>query len=269
MAKLDVCLETVFTDLPYEQRIRKIAALGYDCVEFWHPEGTWNGSAIDESQAKDPAVLTQVCEETGVAIAGFALNAWDGTYGGCPTCADDKGRFVEQVHKSIEFANKIGCGSAIILSGLEQPGLSRQEMRDNMEKAFGAGLEIAERNDFTLLLEPLNTLVDHEGYYLDFTAEAIEIIKGFDSPSMKMLYDIYHMQIMEGNIVETIRDNVDIIGHFHVAGVPGRAEPDTCELDYPYIFRQADEAGYTGRFGLEYFPEADFTESLQRQLAMV
>jgi len=269
MAKFDVCLECFFTDLPYEDRIRKIAALGFDCVEFWHPEGTWNGYSIDENMPKDAEVLRQVCDETGVTVAGFVLNAWDGLYGGCPVNADDHGKFIDQVHKMIDFAKKIDCHSAVIMSGTLVDGLTRAQMRQNMERAFGEALAIAEKADFTLLVEPLNTPVDHAGFYLDSTAEAVELVRGFNSASMKMVYDIYHMQIMDGNVVDTIRENVDIIGQMHVAGVPGRHEPDECELNYPFIFSKADEFGYRGRFGLEYFPTIDSAESLKRQRVLL
>jgi hydroxypyruvate isomerase len=142
-------------------------------------------------------------------------------------------------------------------------------MRSNLDKAFAEALELAEKNGFTFLLEPLNLKVDHPGFYLDSTAEAFEIIRKFDTPHLKLLFDMYHMQIMEGNIVANISDNIDMIGHFHVAGVPGRAEPHACELNYPYIFRQVDQLGYQGRFGLEYFPNLESTESLELQLKMV
>lgn len=268
MAKFDVCLECFFTDLPYEDRIKKIADLGFDCVEFWHPEGTWNGLTIDEKIPKNPEVMRQVCDETGVSVAGFVLNAWDGLYGGCPVNSDDHSKFIEQVYKMIDFAEKINCGSAVIMSGTLIDGLTRTQMRQNMDKAFGRALEIAQKKDFTLLIEPLNTPVDHGGFYLDSTAEAVEIVHHFNSPNMKLVYDIYHMQIMDGNVVDTIKDNIDIIGQMHVAGVPGRNEPDQCELNYPYIFKKADEFGYSGRFGLEYFPTIDSAKSLKRQRDM-
>jgi len=233
MILLDVCLETVFTYLPYDERIARIAGIGYDCVEFWHPEGTW-----------------------------------DGLYGGSPTRAEDRKPFLEQVRKTIAFGNEIGCSSAIMMPGLLVPGLTREQMRSNIERAFAEALDLAEKNGFTFLVEPLNIKVDHAGFYLDSTAEAFEIIRKFDTPHLKLLFDMYHMQIMEGNIVATIRDNIDVIGHFHVAGVPGRAEPHTCELNYPFIFRQANQLGYRGRFGLEYFPKLDPAQSLELQLKM-
>ena len=269
MSQLDVCIETVFTDLPYPERIKKISDIGYKAIEFWHPEGTWDGNAINTALSKDADVIRQVCEETGTKVNGFVVNAWDGLFGGNPSKAADKTRFLEQVNKMIEFAGKIDCRCGVIMPGLTQPDLSQADMRKNIESAFGDALEIAEKDKFILLVEPLNTVVDHAGFYLESLNEAAEIVRGFKSPYMKLLYDIYHMQIMGGNVVASIEEHCDIIGHIHVAGVPGRAEPDECELYYPYIFSRAVEAGYEGWFGLEYFPNVDSETSLKRQLNLV
>jgi hydroxypyruvate isomerase len=268
MIRMDVCLETMFTGLACEERILRIGRLGFKGVEFWHPEGTWDGTVINPHHPKDAAAMKQACAEAGLEVRGFVLNAWDGLYGGSPTRAADRGKFIEQVHRTIDFAGRIGCTQAIIMTGLLQAGLSRARMRANIEKAFGEALAIAEKAGFTLLVEPLNTLVDHAGFYLDSVAEAAELVRLFGSPRMRLLYDVYHMQIMGGNVVDSIRRHIDILGHLHLAGVPGRAEPDECELDYGFIMKKADELGYRGWCGLEYFPRLPFEESLRRQLAL-
>ncbi len=255
MANLGVCLETVFTDLPVEERIGKIAEAGFNCVEFWHPEATWDGQGINDRLPKQPDAIAQSCREHGVVVNDFVLNAWDGLYGGCPVKAEDRGRFLEQVHKMIDFAGRIGVTKAAVLSGTIDPALSRAQMRENLENALGEATEIAQKNEFVLLLEPLNTLVDHAGYYLESTAEAVEILRAIDSPHLKLLYDIYHMQIMEGNVIATIEKHIDAIGHFHSAAVPGRGEHFDGELDWPTILRRIDASGYEGGFGLEYFPK--------------
>jgi hydroxypyruvate isomerase len=104
--------------------------------------------------------------------------------------------------------------------------------------------------------------VDHKGYYLDGTATGFDIVRAVDSPNVKLLYDVYHMQIMEGNIIATVTENIDCIGHFHAAGVPGRHELWSGELDYRRITEAIDKAGYTGSFGLEYWPTGDHAASL-------
>jgi hydroxypyruvate isomerase len=92
----------------------------------------------------------------------------------------------------------------------------------------------------------------------------IEVLEAVEHPNAKMLYDIYHMQIMAGNILDFVGRNLKHIGHFHIAGVPGRHEPDACELNYPYIVREIQKMGYKGHFGLEYWPTVDPEQSLER-----
>ena len=264
MVRLSVCLETVFTDLPAAERIGKIAAAGIRDVEFWHPEATFDGRGLRFDWAKDAAELREACRSHGATINDFALHAWDGSIGGSPTKAADRPQYLAQIAKMIEFAKAIGCTQGITLSGTVDPTLSPAQMRANLETALAAAVEIAAKDDFTLLLEPLNTLVDHAGYYLDSTAEAAEIIRSIKSPHLKLLYDVYHMQIMEGNVIATIERNIDVIGHFHSAGVPGRAEPFDTELNYPAIVKRIDALGYQGCFGLEYFPRIpDHAASLE------
>ena len=268
MATLSVCLETVFTDLPYVERIARIAEAGYTCVEFWHPEGTWDGQTVDMEMAKDPEVLRGVCRESGVALNDFALHAWEGSIGGCPVKAEDRQIYLDQIARMIEFGKAAGCTKGITLSGVVDPSLSKAQMRTNLEAALAEAVEKASQNDFTLLLEPLNTLVDHPGYYLDSFSEGVEIVRAVNSPYLRLLYDVYHMQIMEGNVIATIEASIEWIGHFHAAGVPGRGELFGGELDYPTILKRIEQAGYQGTFGLEYFPKiADHAVSLKETLA--
>jgi hydroxypyruvate isomerase len=263
MVKISVCLETVFTDLPLSQRIEAIAGAGFREVEFWHPEGTFDGKTVRFDMAKDAAELKEACRKSGVTVNDFAMHAWDGSIGGSPVKAADRAKYLEQIGRMIEYGKSIGCSKGITLSGIVDPALTRTQMRANLESALGEAVALASKAGFTLLLEPLNTLVDHAGYYLDSATEGAEIIRGIGSPNLKMLYDVYHMQIMEGNVIANIEKNIDIIGHFHSAGVPGRAELFGGELNYPEIVKRIDALGYQGCFGLEYFPRmADSRESL-------
>lgn len=267
MVTLGVCLEPIYPALPVDQRIARIAEAGFRCVEFWHPEGTFDGKDIRVDQPKDAAALREACRRHGVALNDFAMHAWDGGIGGSPVKAEDRHRYVDQMRAMIAFAETAGCRKGITLSGTVDPSLSRAAMRTNLEAALAEVLPLAERANFVLLLEPLNTLVDHAGYYLDSSAEGFEIVRALNHPHLKILFDIYHMQIMEGNILATIEKHLEWIGHFHAAGVPGRAELFDCELNYRHILATIDSLGYEGGFGLEYFPKlADHGESLRRNL---
>jgi len=267
MIELDVCLETVFTGLPTEKRIEKIARAGCRFVEFWFHDATFDGRECSRKQPKNAASLAGACNAHGVAVNNLVVNAPDGSFGGAPVRAEDRGRYLERLEEVIEFAVLFGCRKAITCSGNVQPGLTRSRMRANLEKALSQAAAIAGKRGFTLLLEPLNTRVDHAGYYLDSTAEGAELVRAIASPNLRLLYDVYHMQIMEGNVIANIEQHIALIGHFHSAGVPRRGEHFMGELSYPYILQRIGAMGYKGRFGLEYFPQMkDHLASLRKVL---
>lgn len=265
MPRLDVCLETVFTDLRVEERIKKIAAAGYKWVECWFHDATFDGKTLNKNLGKDARALGQACRAAGVKINNMVVNAPDGSFGGSPVASSDHGQYLERLDAVISFAQAADCHAAITCSGNLQPGLRRQEMRANLEKALGDAAAMAQKRKFTLFLEPLNTHVDHQGYYLDSSSEGAEIVRAVDNPHLRLLYDVYHMQIMEGNLTANISKNISIIGHFHSAAVPGRGEHFQGETDYPQLLKRLDTLGYKGRFGLEYFPAMpDHSKSLRR-----
>ena len=255
MIEIDVCLEAVFTNLPTEKRIERIARAGYRSAEFWFHDATFDGKECSRKQPKDAASLAAACKRHGVKINNMVVNAPDGSFGGAPVRAADRSQYLERLEEVIEFAGAIGCRKAVTCSGNVQPGVSRSRMRANLESALGAAESIARKKGFTLLLEPLNTHVDHPGYYLDSSVEGAELVRAIGSPYLRLLYDVYHMQIMEGNVIANIEKNLDIIGHFHSAGVPGRGEHFDGELNYPCLLRRIGAKGYRGCFGLEYFPK--------------
>ncbi len=252
MLRLDVCLETVFPGLPAEERVPLIAECGYDCIEFWMHDSTQDAPGDGR---KDPQALKQACEAAGITINNLVVNPPDdGSTGGAPVMADTHSRYLERVHEAIAFGKSVGCHKAITCAGNEQPSMSWDQMRATIEKALGEAAAIAEREGFTLLLEPLNTHVDHAGYCLNSSDMGAEIVRSVNSPALRLLYDVYHMQVMEGNVIDHIRRHKDVIGHFHSAGVPGRGEHYGTELNYPAILRAIEETGSNGAFGLEYFP---------------
>ena len=133
-------------------------------------------------------------------------------------------------------------------------------------KGLKPTVELAEEAGVTLLLEPLNTVRDHPGYWLASSDLGAEICRALNSDRMRLLFDCYHMQIMEGNLLQHIERNLDVIGHFHMAGVPGRHELYRSEVDYPYLVKQSEALGYQGVFGLEYSPSIDDETSIRETL---
>jgi hydroxypyruvate isomerase len=119
-----------------------------------------------------------------------------------------------------------------------------------------------------VVVEPLNVLVDHPGYYLTASAEGFEILDEVGSQAVKLLFDIYHQQITEGNLLANIVPHIKQIGHFHVADVPGRHEPGTGEINYANVFHAIDKAGYEGFVGLEYWPTVPAADTLRTVRAL-
>ena len=113
------------------------------------------------------------------------------------------------------------------------------------------------------MVEPLNSAVDHPGYFLTSSYEGYDILEAVDSPNVKLLYDVYHQQITEGNVIQNVTDHIDLIGHVSVADVPGRHEPGTGELNYENVFSALDDAGYEGYVGLEFSPTGDSAEAIK------
>jgi hydroxypyruvate isomerase len=140
--------------------------------------------------------------------------------------------------------------------------IAPEDKKDNCVRAFSALAPLAAESGIRLLLEPLNTVVDHPGYWLDDAGRAFEIIREVESPHLRVLYDLYHMQTMGRNVRRDIEGNLDAIGYFHAADVPGRHEPGTGTMDYAGILALLDESGYEGTFGFEFTPMRSSEEAL-------
>lgn len=245
--KFSLCIEPVFENLNFYDRILKAKELGCDAVEFWDP---WVSGEID------PKKIGETAQKAGIDVAACCLNeAW--TYRMSFPWEIVK----KNLEKSIEIAKAIGCNTMIGLSGeLETKGDSQKlVLMENLKRTA----EIAEKAGVTIVLEALNSLYDHKGYYLDNSYVGFDIVKAVNSPSIKLLFDCYHMQLMTGNLVNQIRDNIDFIGHFHSAGAPGRHELQLGETNYPFVIKAADDAGYDRYFGFEYWPTYDNEKSLR------
>ena len=268
MPKLDVCLDTFFTDLTYEERIRRVAALGFKAYEFWFPDKGFDGKATF-SQDKDFDRLAALNAELGLTTVDFVLNHTEGSILASLIDKRDRQKIVDGLGRLAGFAKKIGCTRLISASGNEIPGQRREEAIDCMIETLGAAGKALASSGITIILEPFNTIVDHPGCFLDDAELGIEVLKRVGLPNVKMLYDIYHNQIMSGNIVSFIKRNIEHIGHFHIAGVPGRHEPNPSELDYVYIVGEIDRTGYAGYIGLEYFPILESGASLSRTLSLL
>ncbi len=171
-----------------------------------------------------------------------------------------------KMREAITATAEAGAPNVIVLAG-DRKGISDQEGMDNCVAFLDNIKGLAEEKGVTLCMELLNSKVNHPGYMCDHTAWGVEVCKRVDSPRVKLLYDIYHMQIMEGDIIRTIKANIRHIGHFHTAGNPGRHEfDDTQEMNYVGICKAIADSGFQGYIAHEYTPTKDPLETLDRMM---
>ena len=246
MYKVSVCIEMIYTEYPFLERIRKAAQQGFEAIEFWN----WDN--------KDIYSIREAINKTGIKIAAFQSNL-----GGILIHPAHRDNFVAGIQKSIEKAQEMGVSTLLLttdeLKGdrsvrFQFPELSPDEKYQSVLEGLKVLAPIAERAHITLALEPLNTYVDHPGYFLNHSEMGFNLIREVGSPQIRLLFDIYHMQVMEGNLINTLTYNLEAIGHVHVADVPGRHQPGTGEINYKNVFIALQQSGYEGYIGLEFAP---------------
>lgn len=248
--RLSACIDIMMRDLPVADRIRTAKQAGLSGFEFW----SWENKDIDE--------IEQAAQECQMEIATFCTRSVSLVD---PALRDD---YLAGLKATIPVAKRLKCDRLITQTGAERPGVPRKEQTESLIAGLKACAPILEENGIMLLVEPLNILFDHKGYFLYYSQEAFEIIKEVGSPNVKVLYDIYHQQITEGNLIPTIQSNIDLIGHFHVADHPGRNEPGTGEINYKNVFRAIEETGYSGWVGLEFRPTIPAVDALRATLEL-
>lgn len=242
--RLCVAIPCFFGGNDFSEAVRQVAALGYDAVE------TYNWKSLDLDRVKE------TLDETGVELLSICTTEFN------LTDPEYREKWVEGIRESCVAARKLGAKRLITQVGRDT-GRPREEQHASIVAGLRAGAPILEEYGITVMIEPLNTLVNHKGYYLWSAVEAFEIVREVNSPSVKVIFDIYHQQVMEGNIIPNIINNLDLIAHLHGAGHPGRNELQYGENNYHVIIDAVEKAGYTGALGLEYKPLLDPIESLK------
>ena len=241
--RLCVPVPCFFKNIPFEDAIRRIKELGFDAAETYN----WKNLDID--------AVKKALDETGVELMSMCTTEFrltDPAY---------RQAWLDGLKESCEAANKLGVKKLITQVG-QDTGAPRAEQHAAIVETLKLAKPILEDAQVTIMIEPLNTYVNHPGYYLWSAVEGFEIVREVDSPYVKVVYDIYHQQVMEGNIIPNVTKNLDCIAHLHAAGHPGRHEMQYGESDYKVIFAAIDKAGYTGACGLEYGPLLPPEESL-------
>ncbi|MDR1531334.1 MAG: TIM barrel protein [Clostridiales bacterium] len=233
--KFSVCLDAVFHGRDTVESMKALAAAGINTVEFW---AWWE---------KDLSAIQQAREELGINISAFCTKFVSLVDAGL------RQTYLIRLEESIEAARKLGCAKLITQVGNTLEGTTKERQRQNLIEGLAACVPLLSDAGVTLLVEPINTK-EAKDYFLYSSEEAFDIVGEVGSSFVKVLFDIYHQQIMEGDLITRITENIGKIGHFHAAGNPGRHELHTGEIYYPDIFKAIDQSGFDGYMGLEYFP---------------
>ena len=242
--KLSVCVDALYMGKNIKEAIDDVLEQGIKTIEFWG----WEDKNIEE--------LVEYQKEKNFEVATFCTKFISLVDSSCHEA------YIEGLIETIEVAKQLNCKCLIT-----QTGAAMEGDRKVQYEALVAGLKkcvpYLEENDMTLVVEPLNIRVDHAGYFLSSSDEAACIMKEVASEHVKMLFDVYHQQITEGDLCRRIDEYQSLIGHYHAAGNPGRHELFNSEIDYQKVFDTIKQTGYTGYVGLEYFPEKEPAEGLQ------
>jgi hydroxypyruvate isomerase len=227
---------------------RKTREIGYEAVEIWMP----------------PANLDEFCATANEGGLGVASMIGHKSLPDGLNKKENHDRIEKELRASIELAKKHRIPGLICFSGNRNEGQTDEEAQEVVAQGLGRVSRIAEDAGVNLNLELLNSKVNHPGYQCDHTAWGVQVVKRVGSPNVKLLYDIYHMQIMEGDLIRTIRENIQWIGHFHTAGNPGRNDLDDLqEIHYRGVCKAIAETGYNLFVGHEFKPKGDLFAALQ------
>ena len=251
MPKFCANLSMLFTEVPFPDRFSLAAKHGYKGVEFLYPYAYGADQLAGLLRSNN---LVQV-------LHNLPAGDWDGGEKGIACIPGREAEFREGIGRGIEYAKALGCTQLNCLVGKTPQGSKPEAIRETLVNSLRFAAKELENNGIRLLIESLNSR-DVPGFYLSRTADALALLAEVNHPNIYLQYDVYHMQIMEGNLVSTIRKNMKHISHIQIADVPGRHEPGTGEINYNNLFRFIDEAGYSGWIGCEYIPGGKTVEGL-------
>jgi hydroxypyruvate isomerase len=251
MPKFAANLSMLFTEVDFLDRFEAAAKAGFQGVEYLFP---YDYSPAELKARLDANGLTQV-------LHNLPAGDWAAGERGIACHPDRVEEFRAGVDKAIEYATALGCAQVNCLAGIQPQGVSDDQARQTLVENLRYAAEKLEAAGILLLAEPINTR-DIPGFFLNRTEQALQIFDEVGSRNLKLQYDIYHMQIMEGDLAPTLERHLDRIAHVQLADNPGRHEPGTGEIHYPFLFAHLDRLGYEGWIGCEYKPATTTKEGL-------
>lgn len=244
---LSVMLWTVFTDLPFEQRLEKVAEAGYKNVELVGEYDSWTEADFKRANTKRKEL-------------GINFDCTAGLKHGV-SAPDHRQALLDELRHALPIMEKLDCPSMILLSGNRIPGIARQIQHQCCVDTLKAAADLVQGKSINgepirLLLETIDP-EENPQYFLTEISEALEVVQATDRPQVRLLYDIYHEQIAAGNLIKKLEKSLPHLGLVHIADVPGRHQPGTGEINYPNIFRKLAELNYTGVVAMEFHPTGD------------
>jgi hydroxypyruvate isomerase len=233
----------------FEENLERVAQAGYRHVELVGEFMRWSEEDWTRILARMQALKITVDATSGIK-AGFA-----DTVGG--------DAFVAELKSFIPTVQRLGCGKIILLSGKRIEGAAPEVQREASVETLKRAAEILGAAGLSGVIEPIDRL-ENPSIYLDGVTEALEIVRAVASPKVKVLYDLYHEQRGQGNLIEKLEKNIDEVGLIHVADVPGRHEPGTGEIHYRNVYKKLAELRYGGVIAMEFYPTGDVVETLRK-----
>ena len=251
MPKFAANLTMLFNEVDFLDRFAAAREAGFTGVEYLFPYAYDKAALADRLSTHG---LTQV-------LHNLPAGDWGAGERGIAVLPDRVEEFRAGVDTAIDYAKTLGCGQINCLAGIAPEGVDRGELHRTFVENLKFAADRLGAEGIRLLIEPINTR-DIPGFFLNRTDQAKAILDEVGSPNLFIQYDIYHMQIMEGDLAPTIAANLDRIAHIQLADNPGRHEPGTGEINYPFLFDHLDSIGYSGWIGCEYKPATTTTEGL-------
>ena len=252
MTRLAANLTMLFTDRPFLDRFAAAAEAGFEAVEFVAP------------YAEPADVVAAAARRHGLTVALFNLPPGDWAAGERGFAADPARtqQFRESVATALAYARATECQTLHVMAGKIGPDADRSEWTRTLIDNVRFAADAVAGDGITLVLEPINTRVDVPGYFYDRSADVLAVMDAVGRENVRLLFDVYHLQISEGDVARSIERLLPRIGHIQIADNPGRHEPGTGEVNFPWLLDRIDTLGYRGWIGCEYAPKAGTLEGL-------